>query len=165
MPPQNCRDYGYEPDDHWAKLPPGYSWTEVAGVATDSQDRVYVFNRGDHPLMVFDREGNFLKSWGEGIFKRAHGIFVAPDQTLWLTDDADHSVRQCTQEGKILLTLGTPGKPKPYMSGEPFHRCTHTAMAPNGDIYVSDGYGNSRVHKYSPDGKLLMSWGESGSNP
>ena len=117
-------------------------------------------------MIVFDRDGNFLRSWGEGgMFPRAHGVFVAPDETLWLTDDGDHTVRQCTLEGKVLLTLGTSGKPAPYMSGEPFHRCTHTAMAPNGDIYVSDGYGNSRVHKYSPDGKLIMSWGGPGTDP
>jgi hypothetical protein len=90
---------------------------------------------------------------------------MAPDETIWLTDDADHSVRQCTLDGKVLLTLGTPGKPAPYMSGEPFHRCTHTAMAPNGDIYVSDGYGNSRVHKYTPNGKVILSWGGPGTDP
>ena len=95
-------------------------------------------------MIVFDRDGNFLRSWGEGVFPRAHGVYVAPDETLWLTDDGDHTVRQCTLEGKVLLTLGTSGKPAPYMSGEPFHRCTHTAMSPNGDIYVSDGYGNAR---------------------
>ena len=99
------------------------------------------------------------------MFPRAHGVFVAPDETLWLTDDGDHTVRQCTLDGKVLLTLGTSGKPAPYMSGEPFHRCTHTAMAPNGDIYVSDGYGNARVHKYSPDGRLIMSWGGPGTDP
>ena len=158
-------DYIYEPVEDWAKLPPGWSFKEIGGVGVDRKDNVYVFNRGEHPVIVFDRDGNFLRAWGEGMFPRAHGVFVAPDETLWLTDDADHTVRQCTPEGKILLTLGTPGKPAPYMSGEPFHRCTHTAMAPNGDIYVSDGYGNARVHNYAPDGRLLMSWGGSGTDP
>ena len=91
---------------------------------------------------------------------------MAPDDTIWLTDDGDHTVRQCTLEGKVLLTLGIPGKPAPYMSGEPFHRCTHTAMSPHGDIYVSDGYGNSRVHKYSPSGQAAAvvgrAWHRSG---
>jgi hypothetical protein len=82
---------------------------------------------------------------------------MAPDDTIWLTDDGDHTIRQCTLEGKVLLTLGMSGQPAPYMSGEPFHRCTHTAMSPQGDIYVSDGYGNARVHKYAPNGKLLFS--------
>jgi DNA-binding beta-propeller fold protein YncE len=150
-------DYQYEPVEDWGKLPSGWSFKEIGGVGVDDRDNVYVFNRGEHPMIVFDREGNFLRAWGEGLFPRAHGVFVAPDQTLWLTDDGDHTVRQCTPEGKVLLTLGTSGKPAPYMSGEPFHRCTHTAMAPNGDIYVSDGYGNARVHKYAPDGRLLLS--------
>jgi DNA-binding beta-propeller fold protein YncE len=64
-----------------------------------------------------------------------------------------------------LQTFGIPGKPAPYMSGEPFHRCTHTAFSPQGDLYISDGYGNSRVHKFSPNGKLLFSWGEPGTDP
>ena len=145
-------EYTYEPVENWAKLPPGWSFKEIGSVGVDRNDNVYVFNRGEHPMIVFDRDGNFLRSWGEGIFPRAHGVFMAPDDTIWLTDDGDHTVRQCTLEGKVLLTLGIPGKPAPYMSGEPFHRCTHTAMSPQGDIYVSDGYGNSRVHKYSPAG-------------
>jgi hypothetical protein len=124
-----------------------------------------VFNRGEHPMMVFDRDGNFLRAWGEGLFPRAHGLHMAPDGTVFLTDDGDHSVRQCTLEGKVLLTLGTPGKPAQFMSGEPFHRCTHTALSPKGEIYVSDGYGNARVHKYATDGRHLMSWGESGTEP
>jgi sugar lactone lactonase YvrE len=90
---------------------------------------------------------------------------MAPDQTLWLTDDGDHTVRHCTLDGKVLLTIGVPGAPKPYMSGEPFHRCTHTALSPQGDLYVSDGYGNARVHKFSPNGTLLLSWGEPGTDP
>ena len=158
-------DYVYEPVVDWAKLPPGWSFKEIGSVGVDQNDNVYVFNRGEHPMIVFDREGNFLRSWGEGVFPRAHGVFMAPDGTIWLTDDGDHTVRQCTLEGKVLLTLGIPGKPAPYMSGEPFHRCTHTAMSPQGDIYVSDGYGNSRVHKFTPDGRLLLSWGAPGTDP
>jgi hypothetical protein len=74
-------------------------------------------------------------------------------------------VRQCTTEGKVLLEIGLPNKPAAYMSGLPFNRCTHTALSPSGDIFVSDGYGNARVHKYAPNGKHLMSWGESGTGP
>ena len=140
-------------------------WREVGSVAVDHKDRVYVFARSAHPMMVFDREGNFLRSWGEDVFPRAHGAHFAPDETLYLTDDADHTVRKCTLDGKVLLTLGIPGKPSPYMSREPFHRCTHTALSPEGDLYVSDGYGNAVIHKYSPDGKLLFSWGEPGTDP
>src|SRR6266849_4812842 len=159
--------YRYEVDDGWAKLPPGYEFNaDVAAVGVDRHDNVYAFNRGEHPMCVFDREGNFLRSWGEGIYPRAHGVFMAPDDTIWLTDDADHTVRHCTLDGKVLLTIGIPGKPSAYMSGEPFHRCTHTAMSPEGDyLYISDGYGNSRIHKFTVDGKWLSAWGEPGTDP
>ena len=156
-------DYRYRVNADWAKLPEGWSFKEVGGVGVDSHDNVYVFNRGDHPMMVFDRDGNFLRSWGEGQYPRAHGVHVTPDDTMFLTDDGGHFVRKVTLDGKVLLELGVPGKPAPFMSGEPFHRCTHTALSPQGEIYVSDGYGNSRVHKYTPDGKLLLSWGEPGT--
>lgn len=155
----------YEAAEGWGKLPEGWSFREVAAVGVDKQDLLYAFSRGEHPIIVFDREGNFLRSWGEGLFKRAHGITMGPDDTIYCTDDGDHTVRKCTLDGKILLTLGIPGKPAPYQSGEPFNRCTHVALSPKNEIYVSDGYGNSRVHKYSPDGKLLFSWGEPGTDP
>ena len=158
-------EHRYRVAENWAKLPTGWSLTDVASVAVDSKDRVYVFNRGAHPMVVLDRTGNFITSFGEGLFNRAHGLHIDADDNLYCTDDGDHTVRKCSTDGKVLLTIGIPDKPAPYMSGEPFHRCTHTALSPKGEIYVSDGYGNARVHKYSPDGKLLMSWGEPGTDP
>ena len=159
-------DHTYQVDVNWETVPDGYSWREVPAVAVDSNDNVYLFTRGDHPMMVFDSEGNFIKSWGEGVFVRAHGISIGPDEMLYCTDDGDHTMRKCTLDGEVLMTIGIPGKPAPLFSGEPFNRCTHTALDPNtGDIYISDGYGNSRVHKYSPDGKLLFSWGGPGTDP
>src|SRR6058998_4442262 len=158
-------EHRYRVVENWAKLPDGWSLTDAASVAVDSKDRIYVFNRGDHPMVVLDRDGNFIKSWGEGLFNRAHGLHIDADDHLYCTDDGDHTVRKCSTDGKVLLTIGIPNKPAPFMSGEPFHRCTHTALSPKGEIYVSDGYGNARVHKFSPDGKLLMSWGEPGTGP
>ena len=158
-------EHRYRVVEDWAKLPDGFSFKDVAAVAVDSKDQVYVFNRGEHPMLVFDQDGNFLRSWGEGVFKRAHGLDVDKDDILYLTDDGDHTVRRATTAGKIDLTIGIPGKPAQFMSGEPFHRCTHTALSPKGEIYVSDGYGNARVHKFSPAGKLIMSWGSSGTEP
>ncbi|MFC7689469.1 peptidyl-alpha-hydroxyglycine alpha-amidating lyase family protein [Paeniroseomonas aquatica] len=158
-------DYRYEPVPGWGRLPEGWQLRDVGAVAVDSQDRVYVFNRGEYPMVVFDRDGKFLTSWGEGLFARAHGLHMGPDDTLWCTDDGDHTVRRCTLDGRVLMTLGVPGRPSPYMGGMPFNRCTHTALSPEGDIYVSDGYGNAQVHKYSSNGKYLFSWGGSGTEP
>ena len=158
-------EHRYRVVEDWAKLPDGWELKDVGAVAIDSNDRVYVFNRGEHPMIVFDADGNFIKSWGEGTFPRAHGLHIDDDDHLYCTDDGGHFVRKCTTDGKVLLEIGIPGTPTPYMSGRPFHRCTHTALSPAGEIYVSDGYGNARIHKYSPDGKLLMSWGEPGTDP
>jgi DNA-binding beta-propeller fold protein YncE len=158
-------DFLYEVVEDWGHLPDGWIYGDVAAVGVDSQDNVYVFNRGEHPMIVLDRDGNFIRSWGEGMFTRAHGIHVGPDDSLYCTDDGDHTVRKCTAAGKILLEIGIPKRPSPFMSGLPFHRCTHTALSPDNEIYISDGYGNARVHKYSPDGKHFMSWGEPGTGP
>jgi DNA-binding beta-propeller fold protein YncE len=157
-------DFRYRVTENWAHLPDGWSFKEVASVGVDRHDNLYVFSRGEHPMTVFDREGNFLRSWGDGLFRRPHGIHMGPDDTIYCTDEGDHTVRKCTLEGKVLLEIGIPGKSAPYMSGDPFNRCTHTALSPQGDIYVSDGYGNARVHKYTPDGKPVTSWGGSGTD-
>jgi DNA-binding beta-propeller fold protein YncE len=152
--------------DEWGTLPDGWRYLEATAVAVDSKDRVYVFNRGEHPVIVFDRDGRFLRSWGEGLFSRAHGITIGPDDSLWLTDDGNHTIRQFTPEGKLLLTIGAAGRPADPHSGKPFNRPTHVALCPHtGDIYISDGYGNSRVHKYDPKGRHLLSWGEPGTDP
>ncbi len=165
-------NFRFQADANWAKRPPGYTWSEVAGVACDSSDNVFVFNRGDHPVMVFDRNGAFLRSWGEGVFKRPHGITIGPDDAVYCTDDFGHTVKKFSPEGKLLLTLGT-GQPSDTgatsidfrtikHSGPPFHYPTNVALSPQGEIYVSDGYGNACVHKFTPDGRLLFSWGEPG---
>ncbi|MCC6468579.1 MAG: hypothetical protein IT563_09675, partial [Alphaproteobacteria bacterium] len=156
--------YKYRVEENWAKLPDGWELNDVPSVAVDKKDNVYLFTRGEHPVIVLDRDGNFLRSWGEGVFKHAHGIHIGADDCIYCTDDGDHTVRKCTLEGKVLMTIGTPGKPSPYMSGIPFNRCTHTALSPQGDIYVSDGYGNGNVHKYAPNGKLLKTWGKPGTD-
>lgn len=163
-------EWTFEVEEEWAKLPGEIVLGDCAAVAVDSKDNVYVFNRGDHPIAVFDNAGNLLRTWGDDIFtgphSEPHGVQIAPDDTIWLTDDGDHTVRHCTLDGRVLLTIGMPGKPSPFMSGEPFHHCTHTALSPDCDhLYVSDGYGNARIHKYTVGGKLIRSWGEPGTDP
>src|SRR4030088_3378517 len=152
-------EHRYRVVENWAKLPSGWNLTDVASVAVDSRDRVYLFNRGAHPMVVLDRQGSFITSWGEGLFNRAHGLHIDADDNLYCTDDGDHTGGRSCTAGKVRLSSGSPTNPAPFMSGEPFHRCTHTALSPKGEIYVSDGYGNARVHKFTPDGKPLKSWG------
>ena len=158
-------EYVYRAVEGWAKWPEDWNLHDVAAVGIDRNDNVYAFHRGDHPMVVFDRDGNVLRTWGEGTYKRPHGVHLAPDDTIYLTDDTDQTVRRCTLEGKVLLTIGIPGKPAPFMSNEPFRQCTHTALSPKGEIYVSDGYGNACVHKYTPEGKRLSTWGTPGAGP
>ncbi len=162
----------------WEQLPDGWSHGDVAGVATDSQDRVYVFNRGDHPVIVYDREGRFLASWGEGLFTRPHGITIKGD-LVYCADDTDHTVRKLSLTGELLMTLGTAHHPSDTgyaaagpsnllsikRGAGPFNRPTRLSAAPNGELYVSDGYGNARVHRFSASGDLIQSWGEPGSGP
>lgn len=150
--------------ENWGHLPEGWTYKEGTAVAVDSKDQVYVFNRGTCPMIVFDSEGNVLRTWGEGVFSNPHGVTIAPDDTVFCVDNGDSTVRQFTPEGKLLMTLGTAYCPSPKMSGEPFLIPAHVAFDKRtGEFYVADGYSNARVHKYSPDGKLLFSWGESGT--
>src|SRR5579859_2578237 len=158
-------DYVYQPVDNWPRLPPGWQLGDIAGVAVDDADRVYAFHRGEHPVVVFDREGNFVRSWGDKVFARPHALFMAPDETLFCTDDGDHSVRRCTVTGDVITIIGRPGHPSAPHSGNPFNRCTHTALSPDGFVFVSDGYGNARVHKYTIDGRHVLSWGAPGTDP
>ena len=175
-PLPRCQDHGYEANDRWPRLPDGWSWTEVTAVAIDSKDRAFVFNRGEHPVMIFAPDGSFMGSWGEGMFARPHGITIGPDDSVYCTDDLDHTVRKFTPDGQLLMTLGTSGKPSDtgatsvdfrtiVREGLPFHFPTNLALSPHGEMYVSDGYGNARIHKFSPGGTLLFSWGRPGSGP
>ena len=139
----------YEVLEGWEQLPEGWTFVEVAGVATDSKDRVYAFNRGAHPVIVFDRDGRFLNAWGEGVFSNAHGIFIGPDDRAYCADNFDHTVRIFTPDGTLLQTLGKKGEaadtgfkawsaPVQRAAG-PFNMVTNVALAPDGNLYVADG--------------------------
>ena len=133
-------------------------------MAVNSKGQVYVFNRGTHPMLVLDREGNVESWWGDGVFGNLHGVTIGPDDSVFCVDNGDSTMRKFTADGKLLMTLGTPNQPAGKMSGEPFCVPTHVAIDKrNGDFYVADGYSNARVHKYDPNGKYLSSFGESGT--
>ena len=153
--------------EDWGNLPEGWGYNdESTAVAVDSHDNLVVFNRGNHPVIVMDRNGDVLRSWGEGLFTTPHGVTIGPDDSIYCVDKGQYVLRKFTPEGKELLTIGTPGKRTPVMSGLPFNNPSHAAIDPrNGDIYISDGYSDARVHKYDPNGKHLLSWGESGTDP
>ncbi len=163
--------YTYELIQDWPKLPPGEALGVVSSVASDSQDRIYAFQRQDPPVMVFDRDGNYLDRWGIGAISDPHGITIV-DDIVYITDRSDHVAVKFTLDGKPLQVIGdrgvysdtgceNPGDLVPRAAG-PFNYCTEMAPSPSGDIYVSDGYRNARVHRFSADGQLLQSWGQPG---
>jgi len=156
-------------------VPPERAFQEAVAVACDSEDRVFVFTRVPHQVLVFAADGKFLKVWGQELFARPHGLFIGPDDTIYCTDDFGHAVHAFTRDGTLRFTLGK-GQPSDTgatsidyrtirRSAGPFHYPTNLAIGPTGDLYVSDGYGNARVHRFSPDGGLLASWGEPGAGP
>ncbi|MSQ29130.1 MAG: hypothetical protein EXR68_01395 [Dehalococcoidia bacterium] len=170
--------FQYELVEGWEQLPAGWMHGDVVGVAIDAEDRVFVFNRSEHPMLIYDRNGRFLTSWGEGIFDHPHGITIAGPH-VYTTDDGDHTVRKFTLDGELMMTIGTRHQPSDTgydrsrpdslrtitRPAGPFNRPTRVAVAPNGELLVADGYGNARVHRFSPDGALLASWGEQGEGP
>ena len=160
------RPHVYEFDPDWGRLPSGWTWGYVVGAVVDSEDRVYVHHRAAHPVVVFDKEGRVLTTWGDAFEQGAHGIHLrqeADGERIYLTDVRRHIVVKCTLDGQEIWTLGEAGRVG--APGEPFNRPTDVAFTPDGDFYVSDGYGNSRVHHFDPDRKLIRSWGEPGSGP
>ncbi|MBI4537869.1 MAG: hypothetical protein HY712_07925 [candidate division NC10 bacterium] len=151
----------YEMSRGWGEPPPGLAFGAISDVAVDSKDRVYVFHRGNPPVFVFSEDGTFLHSWGQDLIVDAHGIFITPDDHVFVVDRDGHRVHKCTSDGRVILTLGT-GRP---MWGAPFSHPTDAAVSPRGEIYVADGYGNNHVHRFSPDGRHLLSWGSAGRGP
>jgi DNA-binding beta-propeller fold protein YncE len=145
----------------WPQVPEGVKLGAVSAVATDSDDRVYVFHRGKQPILVFDRQGKFLRSWGDDVIKTPHGLRIDRENNVWITDIGHHQVMKFDAQGKLLLTLGK--KDEPGVGVDQFDKPTDVAVVPSGEFYVSDGYGNSRIVKFSKEGKFLKAWGRKGT--
>ena len=163
--------YTYQHIEHWAKMPQGETFGAISGLATDSQDRLYALQQSEPPVLVFDREGKYLSSWGNGAFVRAHYVHIEND-IAYVTDTNDEVAMIYTLEGRPLQVLGRRGvysdtgtdvycELVPRAAG-PFNHPTKLVPGPTGDLFVSDGERNCRVHRFSSDGQLINSWGEPG---
>jgi len=154
--------FGEEPDT----MPAGWKFGRVSAVAADASGEVYVFQRGKKadPIIVFDAKGKYLRSWGKGMFGNEHGMRVDRHGKVWVTDNGNHQVMRFDREGRLELTLGVKGKAA--ATNDTFNRPTDIAFSPDGQfVYVSDGYGNSRVVKFTYDGKFVATWGKPGAGP
>src|SRR5262249_51948410 len=135
--------WGYRLVSGWPNLPAGWALGDVSGVAIDRDGDIWAFHRGDHPLIEFKSDGRFVRSLGEGAVGRAHGLRIDAENNIWTTDVGDHSVTKRDHSGKVLLVLGEKGKAAEDQTH--FDKPADIAFVPNGDFFVADGYGNSRV--------------------
>lgn len=155
---------GYTSVENWAHLPAGWNFGETSGVAVDKADNVWVFNRGAHPVMQFDKNGKLLQSWPEMPVTSSHGIRVDPEGNVWTIDVAAHRVLKFTPQGRLLMAIGAVGGAAGKQdSKDAFNRPTSIAFAPNGDFLISDGYVNARVVKFNKSGDFLLQWGSKGT--
>jgi DNA-binding beta-propeller fold protein YncE len=159
--------FAFEVETGWGTLPDGWTYGEVVGVAVDSQDLIYAYTRGSHPVIVFDADGEFVRSWGYGAFPgRPHAITIDAQDRVFCVDDRAHTIFQFNTEGELQGTIGSSGVAGRKWSGDPLNLPTDMAVSPvSGEIFVTDGYGNARVHRFSAEGEHIQSWGESGIAP
>ena len=149
-----------KPAAGFLQIPKGIQLGAASGVDVDSRGRVYLFHRGPRPILCFDSGGKLVRSWGDDLIGSAHGLRVDRDDNVWVTDIGHHVVYKFSPGGKLLLTLGQPDKPGTG-TGQ-FDKPTDVGFGPEGEVYVSDGYGNSRVIKFDSKGKYLSQWGKPG---
>lgn len=148
----------------WPKLPNGFALGQVSGVGVDSHNHVFVFHRGDRPILCFEADsGEIVNSFGDGMFEQAHGLEVDSQDNVWVTDLDLHQLFKFSHDGELLMTLGVKGEPG--LDQEHFNGLTDIAVSSGGDVYVSDGYGNNRIVKFSAGGEYLTEWGQEGDGP
>lgn len=158
-PAKSSSDGSWQPVP-FLTLPDGWKLGACSAVAENSRGEILVFHRGEHPLVVCDASGKVLRSWGDGLIGSAHGLRIDAEDNVWVTDVGNHLVVKFDPEGKVLMKLGTG---KPGAGPSEFNKPTDIAFGPGGEFYVTDGYGNSRVTKFSPSGAPLYSWGTLGT--
>ncbi|MCZ6792733.1 MAG: peptidyl-alpha-hydroxyglycine alpha-amidating lyase family protein [Planctomycetota bacterium] len=152
----------YEVDPEWPQKPARFEWGHMPGIAVDA-DEVWIFTRTKPFVQVYGTDGKFVRAWEDLDVERAHHIRIGPEGHVWLSDAGAHVIHKCTRDGKILLTLGTPGETGDDESH--FNEPTDMAITPSGDIFVSDGYENNRVVHFDREGRFVKSWGQLGTGP
>ncbi len=162
MPAAPALPHKLVPD--WAKLPAGWNLGEASGVSVDKNDNVWVFNRGPHGVIQFDKNGRMLQAWPEVPILSAHGIKVDPDGNVWLVDVVGHALLKFSPSGRLLMVIANAGRSVGDNTTQyAFNRPTGLSFTPQGDFFVSDGYGNSRVAHYNKDGVFIRQWGSKGA--
>jgi sugar lactone lactonase YvrE len=156
---------GYKVDPAWpSERPPGGEWTAaMSSVALGPDGNIWTFNRGKIPVQVYTPQGKLVKFWGEGLFKNPHSIRFDSAGRLWVIDTLSHTVRNFSLDGKVLMTIGTldqSGEDQTHMN-----QPNDVAFASNGDLYISDGYGNDRVVVFDKSGRFVRAWGKLGTGP
>ena len=152
----------YEPVAVWDAASTGMEFDKILGIGIDRKGRVYATaGKGENGVLVFDADGKIVDSWGKGFISK-HGLRVINDK-VWVTDRERHIVMEFTLDGRLLRTLGTDGKSG--LGKNEFNMPSDIAIAPNGDIYISDGFANSRVMRFDADGIFKQSWGTKGDGP
>ena len=151
----------YTVNPKWAQLPEGQPWgASTSSVAADGKGSVYVLVRTPPYVRVFTTDGKPVRSWGDkGLVALAHSVHVDPDGSLWITDPDSQVVHKFSQDGKLLMTLGRKGVHGDDTSKDAFNEPNSVVIAPNGDIFVSDGYGSSRVVQFRKDGTFVRIFG------
>jgi sugar lactone lactonase YvrE len=158
----------YTVNAEWARLPAGTTWNgNTSWITADGKGQVLVLVRTAPYFRVLNRDGAFVRAFGDdGLFQSAHSVTIDTQGALWVTDSAAHVVHKFSPEGRPLMTLGRKGVAGDNTSRDLFNQPNHVAIAPNGDIYVSDGYVNARVVQFAGDGRFLrIIGGVKGSQP
>ncbi len=160
---QAVPELGYVVQPDFFAAPPSGNFFEASGVALSPSGHIYLFQRRAPMLLEYDASGKFLRSLADGVFDHPHGLRVDPEGNLWATDDGTHFVVKLSPEGRVLMVLGRRNEGSE--SDWTFNSPADVGFGPHGEIYVADGYGNSRIVKFDASGKFLKAWGRFGTGP